>query len=66
MFNRLRRRWRPESYQGSLNSRQYFEGWYYKVVDEAEDNVIAIIPGVSFGDKSAHAFIQILEGSDKP
>lgn len=63
MLNRLRTRWRPETFQGAGRTSRYFEGWYYKIVDEDEKNVMAIIPGISLGDSSAHAFVQVLDGT---
>jgi hypothetical protein len=46
--------------------KNYFEGWYFKIVDETKDNSYAIIPGISFGKtlESSHSFIQILRGRD--
>jgi len=63
MIRSLQKRWRPESFQGSLSGRSYFEGWYYKIVDRGENSVIAIIPGVSLGEESTHSFIQVLDGT---
>lgn len=44
--------------------KKYFEGWYYKLVDQKEHSIIAIIPGLSFDPEGlhAHAFIQIIDG----
>ncbi|MGC9444844.1 MAG: tocopherol cyclase family protein [Candidatus Methanospirareceae archaeon] len=55
----------PECFQGSKSWRNYFEGWYYKLVDAAEENVLAVIPGISLGstENDSHAFIQILNGT---
>jgi tocopherol cyclase len=41
-----------------------FEGWYFKLVDASEENAVAVIPGVSFGENSAesHCFVQVLDG----
>jgi len=36
----------PERYQGWTQKRSYFEGWYFKVVNEAETKAFAIIPGI--------------------
>jgi tocopherol cyclase len=63
-FDRIRRVWRPDVFQGAGKRRNYFEGWYYKLVDRAEENVWAIIPGIAYGataDRS-HAFIQFING----
>ncbi len=59
----LRRTRRPEWFQGH-GRRGFFEGWYYKLIDAAEDRRYAIIPGVFLGRSPAdsHAFIQALDG----
>lgn len=50
-------------YHGWGKSRNYFEGWYFKLVDPAERFAFAIIPGISYGkDGKSHAFIQVLDG----
>jgi tocopherol cyclase len=51
----------PSMYHGHRAKPPFFEGWYYKLVDESESRRFAIIPGVILG-KDAHAFIQILDG----
>jgi len=44
--------------------KKYFEGWYFKLVDSSRQNVISVIPGVSFDEKASdvHAFIQVIDG----
>ncbi|MBI1228462.1 MAG: hypothetical protein GC192_24720 [Bacteroidetes bacterium] len=60
---RLRATWNPDMYHGWGRNRSYFEGWYYKLVDAAEEQVFAVIPGISMGqDGESHAFIQVLDG----
>lgn len=56
--------WKPEVYQGARHPNNYFEGWYFKMVDEPENNILAIIPGIScgIGRKDPHAFIQVIDG----
>jgi hypothetical protein len=47
-----------------MNRKQnYFEGWYYKLIDEPRKNVLAVIPGISIGEslQDAHAFIQVID-----
>lgn len=45
--------------------KAHFEGWYFKLIDQAEKNIYAIIPGVSFDERgSSHCFIQVLNGTD--
>jgi len=45
--------------------KAYFEGWYYKLIDANEREMVAIIPGVSFDTKGqdSNAFIQLLDTS---
>lgn len=54
----------PERYHGWGGSRPYFEGWYFKLVDVAEQHRYAIIPGIFRGQDPAgdHAFVQVLDG----
>jgi len=54
----------PNLYQGHGRQKDYFEGWYYKIVHQSGDHAVALIPGVSI--KSAtdrHAFIQLMDGT---
>ncbi|MHB8135378.1 MAG: tocopherol cyclase family protein [Anaerolineaceae bacterium] len=53
----------PATYHGSHQKPPFFEGWYFKLVSPDEKSKIAIIPGVILG-KDAHAFVQIIDGSD--
>ncbi|PKN87834.1 MAG: hypothetical protein CVU46_02955 [Chloroflexi bacterium HGW-Chloroflexi-8] len=53
----------PATYHGSHQKPPFFEGWYFKLVSLDEKSKIAIIPGVILG-KDAHAFVQIIDGSD--
>ena len=52
----------PILFQGILKPRNYFEGWYYKVISSDHESMYAIIPGVALNKdyKKSHAFIQIL------
>lgn len=49
----------PEYFQGNRKKKNYFEGWYYKLVNQYEDYTIAFIPGISLNQKDPHAFIQV-------
>jgi hypothetical protein len=64
MINKLRTLWRPETYHGSGAKGQFFEGWYYKLVNADQSQRWAIIPGVFLNQNPAksHAFIQVLDG----
>ena len=56
--------WQPAMYHGHGKQAGFFEGWYFKFVDVAEQHVHAVIPGVFLGqDRStSHAFVQVLDG----
>ena len=56
--------WKPEVFQGWGRSKNYFEGWYFKLVTATQDRAIALIPGVSYSDRDAHAFLQVLDGTN--
>jgi hypothetical protein len=55
--------WRPETFQGRSRKKRYFEGWYFKLIDQQRKTVLAIIPGISIGESlaDAHAFIQVID-----
>jgi tocopherol cyclase len=57
---------KPEIFQGKYKSKNYFEGWYFKLADESEKNLFAVIPGISYGQfkEDDHAFIQVLDSSN--
>jgi len=53
----------PEIYQGERRTKNYFEGWYYKVVHPSGKHAFALIPGVSIVSATErHAFIQLMDG----
>lgn len=61
VFSRISKIWQPETFHGIRN--RHFEGWYYKLVDRAQKNVWAIIPGVAIDKKGGfEAFIQTYDG----
>lgn len=47
-----------EAFQGSFRKKNYFEGWYNKLVAPDGRTTLAAIPGISLGSDS-HAFVQI-------
>ncbi len=49
----------PEYFQGNKKKKNYFEGWYYKLVSQDQKYTLAFIPGVSLNDQDTHAFIQV-------
>ena len=56
----------PEQYQGWNRKRSYFEGWYFKVVNEDETKAFAIIPGIAMDlNGNQQAFVQVLDGKKR-
>ncbi len=53
----------PDIYHGEKRANNFFEGWYFKIADRTETNVLAIIPGIIKGKDNPHSFIQVLSGS---
>jgi len=64
MFYNIRKIWHPGIYQGKTKRKNYFEGWFFKIVDPSLENILAIIPGIFRGNapSDSHAFIQVLNG----
>lgn len=62
LFNKLKN---PEMFQGQYKKKNYFEGWYYKLIDSSQKNVWALIPGIAYGKdpNDGHAFIQVIEAN---
>lgn len=59
LFNVLR----PALFQGAQRDRDYFEGYYLKVVDPERGLAFAVIPGVSYdADGDGHGFVQVIDG----
>lgn len=58
--------WHPEIFQGAGKRKNYFEGWYYKLIDNGNKNVLGVIPGISLGldREESHAFIQIFDATN--
>lgn len=55
----------PDLYHGKHKNKNFFEGWYYKIVDKTNSYKLAIIPGISYDDGlQHHSFIQILNGHE--
>lgn len=53
----------PPSFQGNLQKKNYFEGWYLKHVTQVTEKdssatTLALIPGISLS-KSSHLFVQL-------
>lgn len=56
----------PNLYHGKHKRKDYFEGWYFKIVDSKMEHAFAFIPGISYGNSlvNSHSFIQLLRGND--
>ena len=52
----------PDWFQGSRETENYFEGWYFKNVSADGQNTWSFIPGISLVNDDAHAFIQVING----
>ena len=64
--NRWRALWNPEMYHGWCKKRNFFEGWYFKLISPDEENAIAIIPGISMDHQGKrHAFVQVFDGTQR-
>ncbi len=63
----LKKLFDPAIYQGKSKKKNYFEGWYYKLISKEQRHALAVIPGVSFGKRAEdrHAFIQVLDAGSK-
>jgi hypothetical protein len=55
--------YRPESFQGHGKTKDYFEGWYFKIVDKEEKKAFAVIPGISLSKDTSksHAFVMVFD-----
>lgn len=66
MFKKLNAFFNPEQFQGWGKKRNYFEGWYFKVVTADASSAYAIIPGIAMDTNGyQHSFIQVLDGKNK-
>lgn len=57
MFNKINN---PILFQGNLEKKNYFEGWYYKQVTADKKIRLSFIPGVSLNKTDSHSFIQYI------
>jgi len=54
--------YQPIVFQGNLDKKRYFEGWYFKHVSMDREHVFSFIPGIALTKSDRHAFIQIIDG----
>lgn len=59
MLRNISKIWNPGVFQGEGKKKDYFEGWYFKMVDNDEKNAYAVIPGISISrdPSKSHAFV---------
>ena len=63
-MKRIKAFFNPEQYHGWNETKSYFEGWYFKVVDHTEKKAFAFIPGIAMdGEGNSQGFIQVLNGN---
>jgi hypothetical protein len=56
--------WTPPAFQGWGKTRNYFEGWYFKLVDAEGAHPMAFIPGIAWDEQGkGEAFLQVLDGT---
>ncbi|MFI5382759.1 MAG: tocopherol cyclase family protein [Methanosarcina thermophila] len=60
---RMLNTWKPEIFHGRRKKKNFFEGWYFKIVDRSEKHAYAVIPGVSLPENpsNSHAFVMFLD-----
>lgn len=56
----------PDVYHGKNKKSNFFEGWYFKIVQAHTGNTYCFIPGVFLSDEKehSHSFIQVLKGNE--
>lgn len=47
------------NYVGIKKNKNYFEGWYFRVVDN--NNCLSFIFGITYNEENPHSFIQVLD-----
>lgn len=53
----------PTEFQGRGKTHSYFEGWYFKVLNESATKAFAFIPGIAMDESgNQQSFIQVLDG----
>ena len=62
MSTLLPRIYLPSVYQGRKTPRNYFEGWYFKIIDSGGKQIWSIIPGISYSDDT-HCFVQVIHAN---
>lgn len=61
-MHKFKKIFNPEVFQGKHKKKNYFEGWYYKIVDKNQQYSFALIPGIAYDkEKNGHAFVQVID-----
>ncbi|WP_200266556.1 tocopherol cyclase family protein [Clostridium yunnanense] len=56
----------PDIYHGKNERPNFFEGWYFKLVQPRTGDTYCFIPGIFLGKEgNSHSFIQVLKGHEK-
>jgi hypothetical protein len=56
----------PDIYHGKNERADFFEGWYFKLVQPRTGDTYCFIPGIFLGkEDNSHSFIQVLKGNKK-
>lgn len=50
----------PVLFQGHLQKKHYFEGWYFKQVTADGKQTVSFIPGISLDGAESHCFVQVI------
>ncbi|HPR31761.1 MAG TPA: hypothetical protein PLK12_06690 [Prolixibacteraceae bacterium] len=63
-FYNLKKISNTDIFQGNTRKKNYFEGWYFKMVSKDGQFILSVIPGISLSHDGLeqHAFIQIIDG----
>jgi hypothetical protein len=58
--------WNPDFYHGTRKKKDFFEGWYYKIVDRDCNFMFSFIPGVLKAKSiyQSESFLQVLDGKN--
>lgn len=65
MIQYFRNALKPAAYHGQGKKPPFFEGWYFKLIDSPEQQIIAVIPGIFLAENSENtcAFVQVLDSA---
>ncbi len=63
LLKRITSLFNPDRFQGWGKTKNYFEGWYFKILNSDETRAFAVIPGIAIDSAGKrHSFIQLLDG----